>query len=409
LASGIQTFDGIQHCKNLQILRLSNLKVCDLGPLIECPALSDIQFGESPDLDLTTLSKMEQILDLTLTECSIRDLTPLAGLKSLESLDVEGNQVIDLAPLARLAGLRMLSVTKNQIRSLEPIRGSTNLTGLIIQDNQIEDLSPILILKELNQVWLQRNPIKDYSQLLGLRGSAEVEVALDSHQWNAPVFQDVKKELSEPPLQCPQGPPQQDYQSMHRRTLCKRKREHPGPRPHRISDRLQRLWRPELSLHRTVDTVQFHHSSASPSRLKIGLKILLIWPVCGDHMAYASAGIECRHHMQWVITHASDQAAGKWAIHRIDLDNLSRQDSVNHFRTGDAPFQKTLQCVLMPLDTSLSSSQTSLVDKLAVSPLLHRVLLKKSSVQRSGSCLSTAIHRSGCEGIERFLPHLAYK
>lgn len=77
-----------------------------------------------------------------------------------------------------------------------------------------------------------------------------------------------------------------------------------------------------------------------------------IRPVCGDDMTYPGTGISGGHHVHGFCLGIENQAARIWTIRRIDLDDLTVHDSAHDLGTRNPAFQKTLQCMLMPMNAS---------------------------------------------------------
>ncbi|MCA9441751.1 MAG: hypothetical protein KC964_13155, partial [Candidatus Omnitrophica bacterium] len=132
----IESFEGIQHCRELRRIRLFSFPARDLSPLTEIPTLSYLQLGQCPNIDPQSLQGMRQLNSLYLSECGIQDLSFVTTLTGLKSLDFDDNQVVDLSPLAALTGLERLSFENNRVEDLSPILSLGKIHELRVDDTQ---------------------------------------------------------------------------------------------------------------------------------------------------------------------------------------------------------------------------------------------------------------------------------
>lgn len=141
---GIQSLEGLQHCKRLMLLDVADNDIADLEPIA--------------DLNL--------IQSLTLKNNRIVDISPLAGLKRLQYLELSGNQVEDISPLAGLTAMNSLYLANNEISDISAVSGMTRLWSLYLEGNQVEDVSPVKELPGLQRLALDDNQISDISSLI---------------------------------------------------------------------------------------------------------------------------------------------------------------------------------------------------------------------------------------------------
>ena len=78
--------------------------------------------------ELTGLEKCKNLASLRLTNNQIADVKPLKELNNLQSLDLAKNQIKDVAPLAGLTNLQYLELSNNQISDIAPLKGLKRLT-----------------------------------------------------------------------------------------------------------------------------------------------------------------------------------------------------------------------------------------------------------------------------------------
>jgi serine/threonine protein kinase/Leucine-rich repeat (LRR) protein len=144
-------------------LRLDNLGLSDLTPLIGCDLLK-LTCNDNDIRDLTPLQSMKRLMWFHGNRNAFDDLSPLAGLP-LFSLEVSDNEIDNLTPLTG-APLRLISAAHNRIETLEPLAGM-NLTVLDIRNNRIEDLSPLSGMS-LTSLRATANRFTDLGPLAGM-------------------------------------------------------------------------------------------------------------------------------------------------------------------------------------------------------------------------------------------------
>ncbi|MCL5266512.1 MAG: leucine-rich repeat protein [Bacteroidetes bacterium] len=111
---------------------------------------------------LNGIEKCKSLVVLGMSDQSIADISSLSGLTSLQSLSLDQNRVIaDIAPLANLINLQKLNLQSNNISDISPLKDLTKLTFLNLMTNPITDISELRNMTELEQLWL------DYSHLTG--------------------------------------------------------------------------------------------------------------------------------------------------------------------------------------------------------------------------------------------------
>ena len=81
--------------------------------------------------------------------------------------------------------------------------------------------------------------------------------------------------------------------------------------------------------------------------------MLKVGSVCCDNMTYPGRGIGGGHHVHGFRSGIENQAARVWTILCIDLDYLTVHDSAHNLGERNPALQKTLQCMLMPMNAPL--------------------------------------------------------
>lgn len=155
LPNEISNLDGLQFCKNLLTLEISQMKkLKDLTPL----------------KGLTKLKKLQ--IDL----CSIEDVTPLKDLTNLEQLDLNGNNISDISALKYLTNLYWLYLSSNNISDISSVKYLTKLGRLFIWNNQISDLSPISNLKYIRRLYVSNNKLSNIDALKGFKNLRMIDI-----------------------------------------------------------------------------------------------------------------------------------------------------------------------------------------------------------------------------------------
>ena len=188
--SEISDLKGLEYCKNLERLDLSNNNITTIEELkelsnltvlyIERNELSDITvLGDLTNLvlldviglnleDLSALSKLVNLKTLWFDNNNVVDITPVAGLKNLVDLQFGGNKVTDISCLSQLANLETLNIRENQISNIDVVANFKELTKFYMFANQISDISPIKELIGLTELDISNNEVCDISSLKNL-------------------------------------------------------------------------------------------------------------------------------------------------------------------------------------------------------------------------------------------------
>jgi Leucine-rich repeat (LRR) protein len=179
----IQSLGGLEHCANLQALRLFNNAVADLTPLAGLGHLRvlDLSVNGLADNDLAPLASLTELDTLKLSGNQFSDLSPLTGLDHLSFVDLSYNAIWILSPLAGHTSIRELSLDGNQIVFVNALYGLTGLERLRLTNNQIDDLLPLAYNTGLgvgDTVWLTSNPLSAIStdSLIGVLEARGVTV-----------------------------------------------------------------------------------------------------------------------------------------------------------------------------------------------------------------------------------------
>ena len=150
---GIRSLQGLEHCKAVMLLDLTDNVITDLTPIT----------------DLTLLQSV------TLANNQITDLAPLAGLEKMQLLDLADNSVTDLSPITAMQNLRTLWVADNQLTSIEPVKSCPKIWSLDVAGNRLTDLTPAGSLSWLTTLEISDNKI---TSLQGIEPLDELDMLI---------------------------------------------------------------------------------------------------------------------------------------------------------------------------------------------------------------------------------------
>ena len=201
--AGIESLDGLQHCRYLTQLVLSRNTVETLTPVSTLYRLTNLDLGCNAIDDVTALANLHDLKHLELGIMFLRylfnptlvnnnrleDLTPLVSLRRLEYLGLTdtGLEEEALAPLAALNTLLALSIGKSPGLDLSPVAAMDGLLLLIDHDSNLTDtdLNALSTVSGLMSVFLYNNDLNDLDALANCTNMQEVYVH------NNPSFSEV--------------------------------------------------------------------------------------------------------------------------------------------------------------------------------------------------------------------------
>jgi internalin A len=162
----IHDLTGLDKCKNLASLRLSDNKIADVKPLAGLVNLQSLDLAGNEISDAAPLAGLTNLQYLELSRNKVADVKPLAGLTKLNSLYLSGNAISDLSPLTKLDRLWSLYAAKNNLKDIGPLASLTRVSTLDLSDNPIEKIDALAKLTEMNLVLLERDRIADLAPLV---------------------------------------------------------------------------------------------------------------------------------------------------------------------------------------------------------------------------------------------------
>jgi Leucine-rich repeat (LRR) protein len=111
--SEISILKGLQFCKNLTILDLSNNEITDIDEISSCTKLTILDLSHNDITEIKYLKPLKDLISLNLSKNSIDSIDALEGHETLIDLDISNNYVDDLKPLLMIKNLQTINIAGN--------------------------------------------------------------------------------------------------------------------------------------------------------------------------------------------------------------------------------------------------------------------------------------------------------
>lgn len=167
---GIKDLTGLQYCRKVALVNLSDNKITDVSPLAGLSRLQSLDLSKNQIKSIAPLSTNTTLQYLDVSFNQLRKIDPVAGLTNMATLLISHNQVSDAAPAFGLPRLHSLHIDGNKIGKLDGIAQLKRLDLLGAGDNRIIDLSPLVGLTKLRMLLLENNRLKDLQPLVDMAG-----------------------------------------------------------------------------------------------------------------------------------------------------------------------------------------------------------------------------------------------
>lgn len=92
-SSDINDLEGIEFCKHVKILDLSDNHIFDITPLFGLNLLEELNLSDNDITDIDTLSNLENLKAIHLANNNIDDISPIMNLPRIEYADLRGTKV----------------------------------------------------------------------------------------------------------------------------------------------------------------------------------------------------------------------------------------------------------------------------------------------------------------------------
>lgn len=146
---GLTNIAGLESCKNLTFLDLSDNTIRNISALQAMPALKEVYLQHNVVTDLSALSGAAALTTLDISYNAISNLSPLYRIRGLSWLNASNNTIADLSGIDQLTDLKYFSVNYNRITDIAPLSACVYLTQLYVSNNALTDLASLVNLNDL--------------------------------------------------------------------------------------------------------------------------------------------------------------------------------------------------------------------------------------------------------------------
>lgn len=192
----ISSLNGIEKCKNLMVLGISDQNVADVSGLAGLAKLQSLYLDQNHSItDITALANLTNLQNLNLESNNISDVTPLKNLTKLTNLGLLGNPVTDISPLSNMTALEqlwlgqygnntyplsgasvisrftklyLLWITDCDLSEISFVSTLTSLQYLRLSFCNVNNIDSLANCTELEQLYLDSDHITDITSLKGL-------------------------------------------------------------------------------------------------------------------------------------------------------------------------------------------------------------------------------------------------
>ena len=157
--SVISTITGLEYCKNLKYLDLSNQDLYEISSLSTLTGIEHLNLFNNPRVEY---------------------LSPLTNLTSMKYLNLESCEMTDVKYIENMKSLSYLNlISRKDLTDIPPIKDFTKLEVLKISSAPIKNISFIINMPNIKVLWLRGTDIKDLSPLENLSGLQELNMDLN--------------------------------------------------------------------------------------------------------------------------------------------------------------------------------------------------------------------------------------
>jgi len=151
-------------------LNAASMQISALGGLEHCKDLTQLDLSNNLIQDITPLAALTSLRELNLNANSTQDLAPLSGLTQLNTLSLRTNGLTDISALGTLVNLTLLDAGDNELEDIYALTSLTKIEALGLDHNRINDLGPLTSLLNLNEVELSGNMLNEIVALVNNPG-----------------------------------------------------------------------------------------------------------------------------------------------------------------------------------------------------------------------------------------------
>jgi Leucine-rich repeat (LRR) protein len=177
----ITSLAGIENCKNLRQLLLSNQSITDVSPLSNLTNLLRLDIDQNYKIsDVSPLATLNQLKYLDLSDNNISYLNSISNLVNLEFIDIERTSIKDISIITKFTKLKEFWGTNLPITDLSIFSNLKDLELLYLVFSDLRDISAISNLTKLKQIELSVNQISDITPLSNLTGLITLRIAYNN-------------------------------------------------------------------------------------------------------------------------------------------------------------------------------------------------------------------------------------
>lgn len=156
----IESLQGLEYAKNLEVLNLQNNKIKKLDELENMEKLNTLNVSSNPlKNNLKEIRNLYNIKNVVAVNSNISNLSAFSKLTNLQDLNVSANKLSDknIEQISELDNLKRLSIVSNNLKKLPNVKELNSLEKLDVRYNEIEEREPI---KDKNIDILDSNQVK---------------------------------------------------------------------------------------------------------------------------------------------------------------------------------------------------------------------------------------------------------
>jgi len=155
----LTSITGLEHCKGLTYLDLSDNTIRNISAMQAMPALKEVYLQHNVVTDISALSGAAALTTLDISYNALSNLSPLYGINGLSWLNASNNTIADLGRIDQLKDLKYLSINYNRITDISPLAACVYLTELYVSNNALTDLSALANLSALMHLDFSYNQV----------------------------------------------------------------------------------------------------------------------------------------------------------------------------------------------------------------------------------------------------------
>ena len=164
---GISDLTGLDYCKNVQYLNLSNNNISDVAILKNMQKIISVVLQNNHINDVSVFAEFEGFSTLNLAGNPIKDFTQLKGVYA-DALSLENCNINDIAFVKDLEA-PILSLKNNKITDITVLGEIANIYDWDLSNNNVSDVSPLAKQEFIFSINLSNNSIRDISPLLNVK------------------------------------------------------------------------------------------------------------------------------------------------------------------------------------------------------------------------------------------------